>query len=97
MISLSGQGQLVKVGFYDTLLGNVHMMKNKYFQKVVGKRSFACGSGVEANDGFFRLVSALRGNKPFIPRGVYRFKTFEESDAWQIRMMARTSNHDRRL
>ena len=71
------------------------MMKTKCFQKVVGKRSFACGSGVEANDGFFRLVSSLRGNKPFIPRGVYRFKTFEESDAWQIRMMARTSNHDR--
>ena len=64
------------------------------FQKVAGKRSFTCGSGVEANDDFFRLVSSLRGNKPFVPRGVYRFKTFKESDDWMIKMMARTSNHD---
>ncbi len=68
------------------------MNKPKYLQKVVGKRSFSRGSGVEANDGFFRLVSSLRGNKPFIPKGVYRFKSFQESDTWLIRMMARTSN-----
>ena len=64
-------------------------------QKIAGKRSFTRGSGIEANDGFFRLVSSLRGNKPFVPRGVYRFKTFEESEAWMIKMMARTSNRDR--
>ena len=68
--------------------------KPSNFQKVAGKRSFTCGSGVEANDGFFRLVLSLRGNKPFIPRGVYRFKTFQESEAWMIQMMARTSNRD---
>lgn len=71
------------------------MNKSTHFQKVAGKRSFSCGSRVEANDGFFRLVSFLRGNKPFIPRGVYRFKTFQESDDWMIWMMARTLNRDR--
>lgn len=64
------------------------------FQKVAGKRHHARGTGVEANDGFFKLVLALRGNHPFVPRGVYRFKTFQESDAWMIKMMARTSNRD---
>ena len=71
------------------------MKTTKYSQKVVGKRRFGCGSSLEASDGFFRLVSSLRGNKPFVPRGVYRFKTFEESDAWLIRMMARHPNRDR--
>ena len=65
------------------------------FQKVAGRRNFTRGSGVEANEGFFRLVVSLRGNKPFIPRGVYRFKSFQESDAWMIKMMARPSNRDR--
>ncbi len=71
------------------------MNKSTYFQKVAGKRSFSRGSGVEANDGFLRLVLSLRGNKPFIPKGVYRFKTFQESDTWMIKMMARTSNRGR--
>lgn len=70
------------------------MNKTEYSQKVAGKRSFSSGSGVEANDGFFKLVSCLRGNKLFIPRGVYRFTSFQESDAWMIKMMARTSKHD---
>ena len=70
------------------------MNKSNNFQKVAGKRSFFRGSGVEANDGFFRLVSTLRGNRLFIPRGVYRFKTFQESDAWMIKMMARNSNRE---
>jgi hypothetical protein len=33
----------------------------------------------------------LRGQKPFIPRGVHRFRSFEESEEWSMRMMARPS------
>ena len=73
------------------------MNKSRYFQKVAGKRNFSRGSGIEASDGFLRLVLSLRDNKPFIPRGVYRFKTFEESDTWMIKMMARSSNRDRQM
>jgi len=30
---------------------------------------------------FLKLVGALRGGRPFIPRGVHRFHTHEEKDA----------------
>ena len=56
--------------------------------KVVGKRRPGRG-GIEAAAGFLELVIALRGNKPFIPKGVHRFKTFEESEIWTRKMMAR--------
>lgn len=46
-------------------------------------------------DGFLRLVLRLRGSKPFFPKGVYRFKSFEESFRWSMKMMARDSNQDR--
>jgi hypothetical protein len=59
--------------------------------KVVGRRTSARGD-VEAARAFLALVVRLRGDKPFIPRGVHRFSSFEESQAWSIRMMARRSN-----
>ena len=36
-----------------------------------------------------KLVIALRGNKPYMPRGVYRFHTHEEADAWTLKMLTR--------
>jgi hypothetical protein len=56
--------------------------------KVVGRKQTAKG-GLEAASGFLDMVIALRGNKPFIPRGVHRFKSFEESNEWSIKMMTR--------
>jgi len=41
------------------------------------------------------LVLELRQGKPFIPGGVHRFRSFEESQAWSIRMMARRPKRDR--
>ncbi len=38
---------------------------------------------------FLETVVALRGAKPFIPKGVYRFKTHEEAQSWSERMMTR--------
>lgn len=62
--------------------------------KVLGRRRPSRG-GLEAAAPLLDLVIRLRGSKPFIPKGVHRFKTFEESEAWSIRMMARRSSHDR--
>jgi hypothetical protein len=45
--------------------------------KTVGKRIPA--KGIEASAAFLQLVVDLRGNKPFVPKGVYRYKTFEEA------------------
>ena len=56
--------------------------------KVVGRQGRARG-GLIAVAGFLELVVALRGKKPFIPKGVHRFKSFEEAHAWNLRMMTR--------
>jgi hypothetical protein len=37
-----------------------------------------------------RTMARLRGTNAIVPRGVYRFATFEEADAWMTRTMART-------
>jgi hypothetical protein len=37
-----------------------------------------------------RTMARLRNTDAIIPRGVYRFETFEEADVWMTRMMART-------
>ena len=55
--------------------------------KIIGNRRPA--TGFEQAAAFLDTVVALRGNRPFIPKGYYRFKTFEEAQDWSIRMMAR--------
>jgi hypothetical protein len=37
-----------------------------------------------------RTLAAVRRTGALVPRGVYRFRSFEEADAWMTRMMART-------
>ena len=63
--------------------------------KILGRRT-AHETGLPAAAKFLDMVIALRGDKPFIPRGVHRFSSFEESQAWSIRMMARRRNRGRR-
>jgi len=63
--------------------------------KTVGHRIPPAG-GLRAAAPLLELVVKLRGEKPFIPRGVHRFRSFEESQAWSIEMMARRSNPVRR-
>lgn len=62
--------------------------------KTVGRRAPSRG-GVQAAARLLDLAIALRGDRPFIPKGVHRFKSFEESAAWSIRMMARRRNPGR--
>jgi hypothetical protein len=37
-----------------------------------------------------RTLAVLRGTGALVPRGVYRFATFDEADEWMTRTMART-------
>ena len=62
--------------------------------KVVGRRVPRKG-GIQSAATFLDMVIALRGDKPFIPKGVHRFSAFEESQAWSIRMMGHRRNPDR--
>lgn len=57
--------------------------------RVVGKRR-ADGSTLDDQGRLARTAAFLRGAAGMVPRGLYRFRTFEEADAWMIRMMART-------
>ena len=56
--------------------------------KIVGRRRPSRG-GLIAAAPLLDLVIELRQRRPFIPRGVHRFRTFEESAAWSLQMMAR--------
>jgi len=62
--------------------------------KVVDRRRWA--QGLAASAPLLRLVLDLRGDKPFLPRGVHRFRSFEESEEWTLRMLARPRKRDRR-
>ena len=59
--------------------------------KVVGRKGQARVDAL-AIDSMQRMANELRRGRPFIPKGVHRFKTFEEADAWTLRMMTRRSN-----
>jgi hypothetical protein len=54
--------------------------------KTVGKRRVAGGE----TGALQRTLAAVRGTGAIVPRGVYRFRSFEEADAWMTRTMART-------
>ena len=56
--------------------------------KVVGRKGKSKVNLETANQ-FLKLMRRLRGSRPFIPKGVWRFKTFEEADAWTLRMITR--------
>jgi hypothetical protein len=55
--------------------------------KVVGRRRWR--GGLASAAGLLELALRLRGDKPFIPKGVHRFASFEESDAWSLTMLTR--------
>lgn len=57
--------------------------------KSVGQRRVD-SAGWEAGLALQRTLAAVRGTGALVPRGVYRFATFEEADEWMIRAMART-------
>ena len=56
--------------------------------KVLGRRK-PYSRGLEGLQGFFEMAIKVRGDQPFIPRGVYRFKSHEELDEWTLKMLTR--------
>ncbi|MEK7678267.1 MAG: hypothetical protein AAB676_20750 [Verrucomicrobiota bacterium] len=61
--------------------------------KVVGRKR-AARVDVVGVDSLQKLANALRQGRPFIPKGVWRFKSFEEADRWLIEMMTRRKSQD---
>lgn len=67
---------------------------NELPMKIVGRRGPRPG-GLEHANRFLHLVINLRGDRPFVPRGVYRFHSHEEKDEWTLRMLTRSKNSEK--
>ena len=61
--------------------------EKKWKVKVVGRRK-GFDTSPEAAEEWLRTINELRDNAGICPRGVYRFKTFEEADKWMTEMLA---------
>jgi len=61
---------------------------NSQTVKIIGKRKAYSGV-LEGMQDFQEMVIKLRGDQPFIPRGVYRFKSYEELNEWTMKMLTR--------
>jgi hypothetical protein len=59
--------------------------------KVVGRRG-APKVNVITFDPMQKAVNVLRQGCPFIPKGVWGFKSFEEADEWTMKMLTRPRN-----
>src|SRR5437867_12358250 len=55
--------------------------------KVVGRRRRA-RVDVETFDVMQKTVNVMRAGRGLVPKGVFRFKSVDEADAWLITMMA---------
>lgn len=63
----------------------------EYAMKIVGRRKEPKRDLLYAKN-LLEFVVRLRQGRPLIPKGVHRFKTFDESNAWTLLMITRTSN-----
>lgn len=88
------QGLAIRPGM-QYIAHHVHLLWNTLMpeMKILGSRR--PGTGLLKAAPFLELIVVLRGKKPFIPRGVHRFTSFQESQTWSMSMMARTRNPDR--
>ena len=60
--------------------------------KTVGKRT-AAGGGIAEQGAYVLTAAALRGTAFLVPRGVYRFRTFDEVESWLNTTIRRTHAH----
>lgn len=63
--------------------------------KVLGRRRAPGRRDLAYAAPLLELAVRLRGHRPFIPKGVHVFRSFEEADQWSLRMITRPSR-DRR-
>ena len=60
----------------------------EYTMKIVGRRAIEYKTGwTEEKNKFFQLKAQFRKTKLITPKGVFRFKTFEEADEWMHKVM----------
>lgn len=59
--------------------------------KVVGRQGKP-KVDIQTIDSMQRAANVLRAGLPFMPKGVWRFKSFEEADEWKLKMLTRARN-----
>lgn len=64
------------------------MLHERTEMKVVGRKG-PVQAGLLRADAMQRLAGELRKGKPFMPKGVFRLSSFEEADAWKLKMLTR--------
>ena len=65
-------------------------MNSSHDIKIVGRRTEKKEVNWDEMNDFLKLVIELRKGKKLAPKGLYKFKSFEESDEWLLKMMTRT-------
>jgi hypothetical protein len=66
---------------------------NRLPMKVVGRQG-ETKIDVVTFDPMQKTMQVLRQGCPFIPKGVWRFKSFEEADQWTMEMLTRPRNRE---
>jgi hypothetical protein len=59
--------------------------------KVVGTRRHRPGSALQDIDVLFRTVRQISPSQYICPRGIYRFTSHEEADAWMRKMLVKST------
>ncbi len=60
----------------------------EYTMKIVGHRVEDTTTGWTENfNRFLHVTAEFRKTELIVPKGVFRFKTFEEADQWMYRVM----------
>jgi hypothetical protein len=64
------------------------MGNGETYMKVIGRKGKP-RIDVSTIDSLQKLANELRKGRPFMPKGLWRFKSHEEADSWKLKMLTR--------
>jgi hypothetical protein len=64
------------------------MENGEMYMKVIGRKGKP-RIDVTTIDSLQKLANELRKGRPFMPKGLWRFRSHEEADSWKLEMLTR--------
>ena len=64
------------------------MGNDETYMKVIGRKGKP-RIDVTTIDSLQKLANQLRKGRPFMPKGLWRFRSHEEADSWKLKMLTR--------
>jgi hypothetical protein len=64
------------------------MENGEAYMKVIGRKGKP-RIDVTTIDSLQKLANELRKGRPFMPKGLWRFRSHEEADSWKLEMLTR--------